>query len=86
MLRKGFAVEAIDALLRSLPAEEEAIRRLFWRDPNFRTVCEDYRDVCNVLARLETVQPANAGRMAEYRELAAELLAEASVRLRKAGR
>ncbi len=79
-------MEATDALLRSLPGEEEAIRRLFWRDPTFRTVCEDYRDVCDVLARLETAQPADADRLAEYRELAAELLAEASDRLRTAGR
>ncbi len=79
-------MEAIDALLRSRPGEEEAIRHLFWRDPNFRTVCEDYRDVCNVLTRLETAQPADPERVAEYRELAAELLTEANLILHEAGR
>jgi hypothetical protein len=85
-LRKGIAVEAIDALLRSLPGEEEVIRRLFWRDPRFRAVCEDYRDVCDVLARLERAQPADPDRVAEYRELAAELLAEAKLVLHEVGR
>ena len=47
-------MDAIEALVRSLPAEADRIRRRFWRDPEFRTVCEDYRDLLLALAALET--------------------------------
>ncbi len=73
-------MDAIEAMARGLPGRADLIRRRFWRDPEFRTVCEDYRDVLEVLARLDAdpAQPSDAGRAEEYRELAAELLAEAA--------
>ena len=55
-------MDAIEALVRSLPAEADRIRRRFWRDPEFRTVCEDYRDLLLALAALETGPSADAGR------------------------
>ena len=75
-------MDAIEALVRSLPAEADRIRRRFWRDPEFRTVCEDYRDLLLALAALETGPSADAGRADEYRQLAAELLAEAAEALK----
>ena len=74
-------MDAIEALVRSLPARADRIRRLFWRDPEFRTVCEDYHDAVEVLARLERADPPDLRRVAEYRELADELLAEAAAML-----
>lgn len=71
----------MEALVRSLPASAELIRRRFWRDAEFRTVCEDYRDAFEALARLEMSPGADAGRIQEYRQLAAELLAEAGAML-----
>lgn len=67
----------MEALVRDLPANVDEVRRLFWRDADFRTVCEDYRDVRAVLARLEAASATDPRRVAEYRDLAAELLAEA---------
>ena len=78
-------VDAIEALVRSLPARADQIRRLFWRDPEFRTVCEDHRDALAVLARLERTAPADPRQVEEYRALAAELLAEAAALLTKRG-
>ena len=51
-----------------------AIRRRFWRDPEFRTVCEDYRDALQALAELEQARTVNMQRVSEYRHLAAALL------------
>lgn len=75
-------MDAIELLARRLPAEADGIRRLFRRDREFRELCEDYRDCVAALERAEISRPARAE---EYRELAAELLAEAMEMLR-AGR
>ena len=80
--RRCDALDAMEALVRSLPASAELIRRRFWRDAEFRTVCEDYRDASEALARLEADPGADAGRIEEYRQLAAELLAEAGAMLK----
>ena len=77
-------MDAIETLVRSLPGEADRIRRLFWRDPEFRTVCEDYRDALEAMRRLEPPHPADPVRAEEYRELAAELLAEAAEMLKGA--
>lgn len=77
--RRRNLLDAIEALVSSLPASADRIRRQFWRDSEFRTVCEDYRDALTVLAALEADPAANAMRVAEYRQLAAELLAEAAL-------
>ena len=76
-------MDAIEALVRSLPGEAARIRRKFWRDPEFREVCEDYRDAVEAQRRLEPPHPADPVRAEEYRELAAELLEEAAVMLRR---
>jgi hypothetical protein len=75
-------VDAIEALTRSLPASGDRVRRRFWRDPEFRAVCEDYRDTLEALVRLEATQAGDAARAMEYRQLAAELLAEAAEMLK----
>ena len=56
----------------------DRIRRLFWCDPEFRSVCEDYRDAVEALGRFAASDPARAD---EYRQLAAELLVDAADRL-----
>ena len=73
----------MEALIRSLPAEAERIRRRYWRDPEFRTVCTDYGDVLEALARFEGLPPPRDRYAEQYRELAAELLAEAIEMLRR---
>jgi hypothetical protein len=76
-------MDALEALVRSLPESAERIRRRYWRDPEFRTVCEDHRDALKALARLQGLPSPDAGRVEEYRQLAAELLAEAREMLRR---
>jgi hypothetical protein len=71
-------VNPIDALVRKLPNRAEAIVRIYWRDPVFRTVCEDLRDASEVLERLEGAKSPDTARIREYRDLVAELLAEAT--------
>ena len=75
-------MDAIEAVCRSLPASADQIRRRFWRDPEFRAVCEDYRDVLQALGKLDPSEDGNAGLAEEYRQLAAELLAEAAAMLK----
>ena len=75
-------MDAIEAVCRSLPGSADQIRRRFWRDPEFRAVCEDYRDVLQALAKLDPSQDGNARFAEEYRQLAAELLAEAAAMLK----
>ena len=75
-------MDAMEALVRKLPANAEAVRRRFWRDAEFRSVCEDYRDACEAMTRLEAEPGADEALIEEYRQLAAELLAEAGAMLK----
>lgn len=75
-------MDAIEAVCAALAGHAEAVRRRYWRDPEFRTVCEDYRDAALVIASLETDVAADRVRAEEYRQVAAELLAEAAEMLR----
>jgi hypothetical protein len=77
-------VDAIETLVRNLPGEADRVRRLFWRDPEFREVCEDYRDALEAMRRLEPPHPPDPARAEEYRELTAELLEEAAAMLKGA--
>jgi hypothetical protein len=81
-VRRCDALDAMEALVRRLPASADLIRQRFWRDMEFRSVCEDYRDASEALARLEADPGGNADRIAEYRQVAAELLAEAGAMLK----
>jgi hypothetical protein len=78
-------MDSIEALVRSLPESADLIRRRFWRDAEFRTVCEDYRDAVEVLVRREQGGAADVERREEYRQLAAELLAEVTAMLNETG-
>ena len=69
-------MDALEAVIGRLPVSTELIRRRFWRDPEFRSVCEDYRDAQEALARLERSQPPDLVLIEEYRQLTAELLTE----------
>ena len=75
-------MDAIDALVRDLPGEADRIRWRYWRDPEFRALCEDYRDCLEAAARFGSSDPPSPARAEEYRQLAAELLAEAAALLK----
>ena len=78
-------MDAIEALVRSLPGDADRIRRRYWRDPEFRTVCEEYRDVLEAASRFKLSNPPLPARAEEYRQLAAELLTEVAAMLKGGG-
>ena len=68
------------AACRATPTE---IRRLFWRDPEFRTICEDYRDCLDGEGRASSRRTRRIwSRPKSIEQLAAELLAEAAAMLK----
>lgn len=67
-------MEAQEALIHELPGSAERVRRRFWRDPEFRTVCADYRDALQAAATFELHDPPDGAWAEQYRRLAAELL------------
>ena len=75
-------MDPIEAVCEVLADHAEAARRRFWRDPEFRSVCEDYRDATLVISALRTGPSADPARAEEYRQVAAELLAEVAEMLR----
>jgi hypothetical protein len=77
-------MDALDAIARALPDLAQRARRRFWRDPEFRSVCEDYRDACAALERLELATAADRDAIEDYRVLVAEFLAEATELLNRA--
>jgi hypothetical protein len=70
-------VDPVELLSGAMPERAGPIRRRYWRDTEFRGVCDDYRDARQALVKLEAELPASAADVAHYRELVAELLAEA---------
>lgn len=76
-------MDALEALVRCLPDQAECIRRRFWRDPEFRSMCQDFRDAMRAQAEIEAQRPAASARAEEYRQLAAEILVEVTELLKK---
>lgn len=68
-------MQGIDLLVGRFPRNEFAFRRLYGSDPEFRAVCEDYAEVQRALKHWQAA--GQAERIAEYREMLAELEAEA---------
>ena len=75
-------MDAIEALVRGLPGEPPGYAGFSGAIRSFRTVCEDYRDCLEAAARFGSSDPPDPERVEEYRELAAELLAEAAAMLK----
>jgi len=69
--------EAIEGLARRFPQHAATIRRLPARDPSFNSICDDYGEARRALKHWEAACPAAPKRVAEYRQILAELEAEA---------
>jgi uncharacterized protein YdcH (DUF465 family) len=67
----------IEALASRFPQHASSIRRLQARDPGFRSICDDYGEAQRALKHWETAGQAVPERVAEYRQIVAELEAEA---------
>ena len=72
---------SVEAMVRRLPESADLVRHRFSCDVEFRTVCDDYRDVIGILAKRERVRAPNRERTEGYRQLAAQLLADATAML-----
>jgi len=62
------------AVNERFPKHKMTIKRLYWEDETFQTICEDYQSCCQVLARLSqsTAEEAPARRR-EYLDLLQDL-------------
>ena len=76
-------MDAIDALVRSLPGNSAQIRRRVLARSGLPDHLRGLSRRLEMLAKVEAEQPCDAGRVDEYRELADELLAEATAMLRR---
>ena len=69
--------DEIETLARRFPQHASTIRRLAARDPNFRSICDDYGEAQRALKHWEAAGQAAPERVAEYRQILTELEAEA---------
>jgi hypothetical protein len=69
--------DEIEALARRFPQHASKARRLQARDPDFRSICDDYDAAQRALRRWEAAGQDAPERVAEYREILEELEAEA---------
>jgi hypothetical protein len=73
--------DATDALARRFPERAWRIGRLQAEDASFRAICEDYDEARRALAYWLAAGRAGETRAEEYRQIVAELEAEASAAL-----
>lgn len=60
-----------------VPDREQHLKRRYWSDAEFRTLCRDYRTCHEILQRLEYLDSPDATRRRhEYAELLEELACE----------
>jgi hypothetical protein len=69
--------DEIRTLARRFPQHASTIRRLQARNPDFRSICDDYDDAQRALKHWEAAGQVAPERVAEYRQIVAELEAEA---------
>ena len=67
---------ALDSSVARLPEHAERIRRLFWRDAEFRGLCTDLHVAAETLTRLRHESPCEPKKVAEYQQMLTELLDE----------
>jgi hypothetical protein len=70
-------VDESDVLASRFPQHASSIRRLQARDPVFRSICDDYGEAQRALEHWETAGQVAPERVAEYRQIVADLEAEA---------
>ncbi|ANK86155.1 MULTISPECIES: hypothetical protein [unclassified Rhizobium] len=77
--------EGVTAVRRHFPARARTIDDLVARSEDFREICRDFADAGLAMERWSvSADPKRAERVAEYRELIAELLKEIEGALDKA--
>ena len=76
-------VKCVDALARLFPSDELTLYRLYAKDPNFHSLCDDWLEAAEACKRWQPADGSNAERGAEYRLLASEIETEILQRLRE---
>jgi hypothetical protein len=68
--------DGIEALARRFPQHASTIHRLQARDPDFRSICDDYGAAQRALEHWEAACQAAPERAAEFRQILEELEGE----------
>jgi hypothetical protein len=76
-------VKCVDALARLFPSDELTLYRLYAKDPNFHSLCDDWLEAAEACKRWQAADGSNAEKGAEYRLLASEIETEILKRLRE---
>lgn len=76
-------VKCVDALARLFPSDELTLYRLYAKDPNFHSLCDDWLEAAEACKRWQAADGSNAEKGAEYRLLASEIETEILQRLRE---
>lgn len=71
-------VREIGALVSRFPRYELAMRRLYARDPTFRTICGDYYEALRALCYWQSEGTSSNDIIEQYRELLNDLESEVS--------
>jgi hypothetical protein len=69
--------DEVEALAGRFPEHAATIRRLYARDPNFHSICDDLADVRRAVAHWQTTAASSPRMVEEYRQMVKELEAEA---------
>jgi hypothetical protein len=75
-------VKCADALARLFPSHELTLHRLYAKDANFHSLCDDWLEAAEACERWQAAG-GNAERAAEYRLLASEIETEILQHLRE---
>ena len=76
-------VKCVDALARLFPSDELTLYRLYAKDPNFHSLCDDWLEAAEACKRWQAAGRSNAEKAAEYRLLASEIETEILQRLQE---
>jgi hypothetical protein len=77
--------DQIEAMIQRFPQHAATVRRLETQDPSFRAICDDYSEALRALGYWQTTAASSSQKVAEYRQVVAELEAEALAVLRVRG-
>ena len=79
------AVRSVEALARRFPRRELALYRLYGKDADFRSLCDDWLEAAEACERWQAAGGAKASKAAEYRLLESEIETEILQRLEQEG-
>ena len=80
----GTVADQIEGLALRFPAQAAALRRLYMREPRFRTICDEYTLATRAYKHWNAGDPSRGGkRQSDYHEIMQELEIEIQELLKK---